>query len=67
MLDIVFEYSLNLEYKYYIRVRSMKNGNIMYLCSMHTPHSSPVNILKDPPQIATEGFLMVLRPEGSLE
>ena len=28
---------------------------------------SPVNILKDPPQIATEGFSMVLRPEGFLE
>ena len=29
--------------------------------------TSPVNILKDPPQIATEGFSMVLRPEGFLE
>ena len=29
--------------------------------------SSPVNILKDPPQIATEGFSMVLRPERFLE
>ena len=28
---------------------------------------SPVNILKDPPQIATEGFSMVLRPEGFLD
>ena len=28
---------------------------------------SPVNILKDPPQIATEGFSMVFRPEGFLE
>ena len=31
------------------------------------PSYSPVNILKDPPQIATEGFSMVLRPEGYLE
>ena len=28
---------------------------------------SPVNIMKDPPQIATEGFSMGLRPEGFLE
>ena len=31
-----------------------------------SPNSS-VNILKDPPQIATEGVSMVLRPEGFLE
>ena len=30
-------------------------------------YNSPVNILQDPPQIATEGFSMVLRPEGYLE
>ena len=36
------------------------------LCTYNVSDNSTVNILKDPPQIATEGFSMVLRPEGFL-
>ena len=46
-----------------------KTCKIIVECQNFTSQAtnSPVNILKDPPQIATEGFSMVLRPEEFFE